>query len=170
MAQHLTNIASVHYVDRLEQHDIERFCSQQNQVSAYFTSVQMLLLTRRRQWHQRKGSIYLIYKLANTTFWQRYGRKSQLRNSKCPVYQGADNTFWLCTGRTDVKRKSTTDVCLESQTKNLGDSVSKLKIGPKLNFSRTAYRNWCSSESNALWKSRLKFRECWNLSCSQKYH
>ena len=24
------------------QHDIERFCSQQNQVSAYFTSVQIL--------------------------------------------------------------------------------------------------------------------------------
>ena len=39
MAQHLTNIGSVHYVDCL---DIERFCSQQNQVSAYFTSVQIL--------------------------------------------------------------------------------------------------------------------------------
>ena len=36
MAQHLTNIGSVHYVDRLEQ------AWQQNQVSAYFTSVQIL--------------------------------------------------------------------------------------------------------------------------------
>ena len=25
--------------------------------------------------HQRKGSIYLIYKCTNTAFWQRYGRK-----------------------------------------------------------------------------------------------
>ena len=36
MAQHLANIGSVYYVD------IEHFCSQQNQVSAYFTSVQIL--------------------------------------------------------------------------------------------------------------------------------
>ena len=39
MAQYLTNIGSVHYVDK---HDIERFCSQKNQVSAYFASVQIL--------------------------------------------------------------------------------------------------------------------------------
>ena len=38
MAQPLTNIGSVDYVDCLE---IECFCSQQNQVSAYFTSVQI---------------------------------------------------------------------------------------------------------------------------------
>ena len=50
---------------------------------------------------------------------RRHGKRSQLRSSKCLVYQGADNAFWLCTGRTDVKRKLTTDVCLESQTKNL---------------------------------------------------
>ena len=31
--------------------------------------------TKKRQWHQRKGSIYLIYKWTNTAFWQRYGRK-----------------------------------------------------------------------------------------------
>ena len=30
---------------------------------------------KRRQWHQRKESIYLIYKWTNTAFWQRYGRK-----------------------------------------------------------------------------------------------
>ena len=32
------------------------------------------------------------------------------------------------TGRTDVTRNLMTDICLESQTKKLGDSVSKLKI------------------------------------------
>ena len=42
MAQHLTNIGSVHYADCLEQAWHERFCSQQNQVSAYSTSVQIL--------------------------------------------------------------------------------------------------------------------------------
>ena len=83
--------------------------------------LKVLLQTKRRQWHQRKGSysIYLLYKWANTAFWQRYGRKSQLKSSKCLVYQGADNAFWLCTGRTDVKRKLMTDVCSERQTKNL---------------------------------------------------
>ena len=82
--------------------------------------LKVLLQTRRRQWHQRKGSIYLIYnKWANTAFWQRYGRKSQLKSSKCLVYQGTNNGFWLCTGRTDVDRMLTTDVCLESQTKNV---------------------------------------------------
>ena len=78
-----------------------------------------LLQTRRRQWHQRKGSMYLIYKWANTVFWQRCGRKSQLKSSKHLVYQGAENTFLLCTGRTNVKRKLTTDICPESQPKNL---------------------------------------------------
>ena len=79
----------------------------------------VLLQTRGRQWHQRKGSIFLLYKWANTAFWQRYGKKSQLKSSKCLVYQGAANAFLLCTGRTDVKRKLTTDVCSECQTKNL---------------------------------------------------
>ena len=70
MAQHLTNIGSVHYVDCL---DIECFSSQQNQLSAYFTSVQILSILnavtdKKETVTSAKGRIYLIYKLADTTF------------------------------------------------------------------------------------------------------
>ena len=66
--------------------------------------LEVLWQARMRQRHQRKESIYFIYKWANTAFWQRYGRKSQLKSSKCLVYQVADIAFWYCTGRTDVNR------------------------------------------------------------------
>ena len=96
----------------------------QNQVSAYFTSVQILSIERtvtnkKEAVTSTKGSMYLIYKWANTDFWQRYGRKSQLKSSKRLVYQGADNAFCLCTGRTDVEQKFATDNNPESQPKNL---------------------------------------------------
>ena len=38
--------------------------------------LKLLLQTRRRLWHQRKGSIYSLYKWANTACWQRYDRKN----------------------------------------------------------------------------------------------
>ena len=63
--------------------------------------------------HQHKRSIYLIYKWANTAFWQRCDSKSQLKSCKCLVYQGADNAFRLCIGRTDVNQMLTKDVDLK---------------------------------------------------------
>ena len=127
MAQHLPNIGScwlprTNMTKSASAHSKTKYLLL-SQVCRYCL-LKVLLQTRRRQWHQRKGSIYLLYKWANTAFWQRYGRKSQLKSSKCLVYQGADNAFWLCTGRTNVKRKLTFALKVRLKTWRL----SKLKI------------------------------------------
>ena len=120
MAQHLTNIGSCWLPIYIETawHRTLLLTAKPSICLFHKCADTVCWKTRRRQWHQRKGSIYLLYKWENTAFWQCYGRKSQVQSSKCLVYQGPDNALWLCTGRTDVKRKFPADVCSESQPKN----------------------------------------------------
>ena len=92
----------------------------QNQVSAYFTCVQILsferAVTNKKETVTSAKRKYVIdLQVSKYGLLAALCRKSQLKSSKCLFYQGADNAFWFCTGRTDVKRKLTTDICSESQ-------------------------------------------------------
>ena len=100
MAQHLINIGSVHNVDLLE--PAWYYAHSQNQVSAYFTSVQILsiefAITSKEAVTSAKIKYIGLLDLQVSKYgllaalWQlEMGR--QLKSSICLIYQGADNAF-----------------------------------------------------------------------------